>query len=88
MTAAAHAPQLAIGGLTLAAGIALLVLARVAGPEAPRWQNRTGAGVALLGLGTLVRTLPGVSWSLASSATSVTAIVLFVLVLRDMLRRR
>lgn len=89
MTAiAAGAPQVAIGGLTLLAGIALLMLARLAGAEAPRWQWRTGLGVASLGASTLTHTRGGVVWSLASSGLSVVAIVLFVLVLRDATRRR
>ena len=67
------------------------VLWRVASRErssvAP-WLPRLGVGIAVLGLGTLAITLPGIVWNFVSIAASLVAIGLIVSVILQILRRR
>ena len=80
--------ELWLGVVTFVAGS---VLWRVASREralvAP-WLPRLGLGIAILGVGTLAITLPGVAWNFVSIAASLVAIGLIVSVLLEILRRR
>lgn len=80
-------------------GIALFVLGAVIWfatgasfgprPRAPiaPWVPRFGLALAALGLSVLASTRAGVSWDISSIGFSVCAIVLFVWVLRDNLKK-
>jgi hypothetical protein len=79
--------QLWLGIVTFIAGAVLWWVSNRERALVPSWVPRLGIGVTALGLSTMAATQPALPWKLASSALSLVAIVLIVLVLRENLRR-
>jgi hypothetical protein len=79
--------RLPVGLITLAAGIALWLSARLERAHVPAWMPRLAIAVAALGLSTLAATRNGLGWSVSSISFSVIAIILLLTVIRDTLRR-
>jgi hypothetical protein len=78
--------------LTLAAtlilgGALLWFSARRERSRVPRWVPTLAVAMASLGVSVGVATQPGIGWSISSICFSLIAIILIVLVLRDMVRR-
>jgi peptidoglycan/LPS O-acetylase OafA/YrhL len=74
--------------VTLLAGAILLWLtSRRERSRVPRWVPALAVAIASLGLSTLATTQPGVAWSISSICFSLIAIVLILVVIRDILRR-
>ena len=76
-----------VGLTTLIAGIALLVSSRLERGSVPSWLPRLAAAITALGLGALAATRTGLAWSIVSIVSSIVAIVLLMLVIRENLRR-
>ena len=73
---------------TLIIGAALLWLAaRRERSRVPRWVPTLAVAIASLGVSVGVATQPGIGWSISSICFSLIAIILILLVLRDMIRR-
>jgi hypothetical protein len=74
--------------LTLLIGATLLwvVSARERG-KVPRWVPTLAVAIAALGLSTAASTQVGLAWSISSICFSLIAIVLILLVIREILRR-
>lgn len=74
--------------LTLLVGAALLwVVSKRERGKVPRWVPTLAVAIAALGLSTAASTQVGLAWSISSICFSIIAIVLILLVLRDILRR-
>ena len=73
---------------TLLIGAGLLWLAsRRERSRIPAWVSPLAIAIGALGLSVAAASRPGVGWSISSICFSVIAIVLILIVLRDMLRR-
>lgn len=68
-------------------GAALWLAARRERSRVPRWVPTLAVAIASLGVSVAVATQPGIGWSISSICFSLIAIILIVVVLRDMLRR-
>ena len=77
-----------LGGITLVAGLLLLVSTRRERATLPDWFGRLPFGIIFLGLGTLLLSVPGTRSSLLSAACSLVAIVILASVVWRILRRR
>ena len=77
-----------LGGITLAAGLLLLLSSRRERATLPDWFAHLPYGVIFLGLGTLLLSLPGTRYSLLSAACSLVAIGILGSVVWRILRRR
>jgi hypothetical protein len=53
----------------------------------PRWVPTLAVAIASLGVSVGVATQPGIGWSISSICFSLIAIILILVVLRDMIRR-
>jgi peptidoglycan/LPS O-acetylase OafA/YrhL len=53
----------------------------------PRWIPTLAVAIGSLGVSVAVATQPGIGWSISSICFSLIAIILIVVVLRDMIRR-
>jgi hypothetical protein len=74
--------------VTLMVGAALLwVASRRERSRVPSWVPVLAIAIAALGLGTLAATRPGLAWSISSICFSLIAIVLILVVIREILRR-
>jgi peptidoglycan/LPS O-acetylase OafA/YrhL len=73
---------------TLVAGAALLWLAsRREQSRVPRWVPTLAIAIASLGVSVAVASQPGIGWSISSICFSLIAIILILVVIRDILRR-
>ena len=73
---------------TLIIGAALLwYTSRRERSRIPRWVPTLAVAIASLGVSVGVATQPGIGWSISSICFSLIAIILILLVLRDMIRR-
>jgi hypothetical protein len=73
---------------TLIIGAALLwVFSRRERAGVPRWVPTLAVAIGSLGVSVAVATQPGIGWSISSICFSLIAIILIVVVLRDMIRR-
>ena len=73
---------------TLLIGAALLWLAsRRERSRVPRWVPSLAIAIGALGLSVAASSRPGIGWSISSICFSVIAIVLILLVIRDILKR-
>ena len=73
---------------TLLVGAAVLWLAsRRERSRIPAWVSPLAVAIAALGLSVAAASRPGVGWSISSICFSLIAIILILMVLRDMLRR-
>lgn len=73
---------------TLIIGAALLWFsARRERARVPRWVPMLAVAIASLGVSVGVATRPGIGWSISSICFSLIAIILILVVLRDMIRR-
>ena len=73
---------------TLLVGAALLWFAsKREKTRVPPWVATLAIAIGALGISTAAATQPGVGWSISSICFSIIAIVLIIVVLRDMLRR-
>ena len=73
---------------TLIVGAALLWLAsRREKSRVPPWVPTLAIAIASLGISVAVASRPGIGWSISSICFSLIAIILIVLVIREMLRR-
>ena len=73
---------------TLIIGAALLWLSsRQERSRVPRWVSTLAVAIGSLGVSVAVATQPGIGWSISSICFSLIAIILIVVVLRDMIRR-
>jgi hypothetical protein len=73
---------------TLLVGAAVLGLAsRRERSRIPGWVSPLAVAIAALGLSVAAASRPGVGWSISSICFSLIAIILILMVLRDMLRR-
>ena len=73
---------------TLLIGAALLWLAsRRERSRIPRWVPSLAIAIGALGLSVAASSRPGIGWSISSICFSVIAIVLILLVIRDILKR-
>jgi len=74
---------------TLLVGAALLwYTSRREQSRVPTWVPTLAIAIGALGLSTAAASQPGVGWSISSICFSLIAIILIVMVLRDILRRR
>ena len=74
--------------LTLLIGAALLwVVSKRERAKVPAWVPTLAIAIAALGLSTAASTRVGLAWSVSSICFSIIAIVLILLVLREILRR-
>lgn len=75
--------------VTLLVGAGLLWLAsRREKSRVPAWVPTLAIAIASLGVSTAAATRPGVGWSISSICFSIIAIVLILVVIKDILRRR
>ena len=73
---------------TLIIGAALLwYTSRRERSRIPRWVPTLAVAIASLGVSVGVATQPGIGWSISSICFSLIAIILILVVLRDMIRR-
>jgi hypothetical protein len=73
---------------TLIVGAALLWLSsRREKARVPQWVPTLALAIGSLGVSVAVATRPGIGWSISSICFSLIAIVLILLVIRDILRR-
>ena len=73
---------------TLVAGAALLWLAsRREQSRVPRWVPTLAIAIASLGVSVAVASQSGIGWSISSICFSLIAIILILVVIRDILRR-
>ena len=73
---------------TLLIGAALLWLAsRRERSRVPRWVPSLAIAIGALGLSVAASSRPGIGWSISSICFSLIAIVLILLVIRDILKR-
>lgn len=77
-----------LGGITLVAGLLLLVSSRRERATLPRWFGSLPFGIVFLGLGTMLLSVPGTRYSLLSAACSLVAIGILGSVVWRILRRR
>jgi hypothetical protein len=74
---------------TLLVGAGLLWLAsRRERDRVPPWVSVLAVAIGSLGLSTAASTRPGIAWSISSICFSLIAIVLIIVVLRDILTRK
>ena len=74
--------------LTLLVGAALLwVVSKRERGKTPPWVPTLAVAIAALGLSTAASTQVGVAWSISSICFSLIAIILILLVIREILRR-
>ena len=73
---------------TLLTGAALLwVASRRERERVPTWVSVLAVAIAALGLSTAASSRPGLAWSISSICFSIIAIVLIIVVMREILRR-
>jgi hypothetical protein len=73
---------------TLLVGAGLLYFAsRREQARVPKWVPTLAIALAALGVSTAAASQPGIGWSISSICFSLIAIILIVVVIRDMLRR-
>ena len=73
---------------TLVVGAVLLWLAsRREQSHVPRWVPTLAVAIASLGISTAVASQPGIGWSISSICFSLIAIVLILVVIREILKR-
>ena len=73
---------------TLIVGAALLwFVSRRERSRVPRWVPTLAIAIASLGVSVAVASEPGIGWSISSICFSLIAIVLILLVIREILRR-
>lgn len=73
---------------TLLVGAALLwVASRRERSRVPKWVPVLAIAIAALGLSTLATTQTGIGWSISSICFSIIAIVLILVVIREIIRR-
>lgn len=74
--------------VTLLVGAALLwVASRHERSRVPKWVPTLAIAIAALGLSTLATTQVGIGWSISSICFSLIAIVLILVVIREILRK-
>ena len=79
--------QLALAATLLIGALLLWVASRRERSSVPRWVPPLAIAIGALGLSVGASSRPGVGWSISSICFSLIAIILIVMVLRDMLRR-
>ncbi len=73
---------------TLVVGAVLLWLAsRREQSRVPRWVPTLAIAIASLGISVAVASRPGIGWSISSICFSLIAIILILVVIREILRR-
>ena len=73
---------------TLLVGAALLFLAsRREKTRVPKWVPTLAIAIGALGVSTAAASQPGVAWSISSICFSLIAIILILVVIREILRR-
>ena len=74
---------------TLVVGAVLLWFAsRREQSRVPRWVPTLAIAIASLGISVAVASQPGIAWSVSSICFSLIAIILILVVIRDILRRK
>jgi hypothetical protein len=79
--------RLALSATLLVGAILLWFASRREKTRVPPWVATLAIAIGALGVSTAAATRPGIGWSISSICFSVIAIVLIVVVIRDMLRR-
>jgi len=75
--------------VTLVVGAALLWLAsRREQSRVPRWVPTLALALASLGVSVAVASQPGIGWSISSICFSLIAIILILVVIREILKRK
>lgn len=75
--------------VTLVVGAALLWLAsRREQSRVPRWVPTLALAIASLGVSVAVASQPGIAWSISSICFSLIAIILILVVIREILKRK
>ena len=81
-------PMRLVLAATLVVGAILLWFAsRRERTRVPRWVPTLAIAIGALGISTAAASQPGLGWSISSICFSLIAIVLILVVIRDMLRR-
>ena len=79
--------RLALSATLLVGAILLWLASKREQSRVPSWVSTLAIAVGALGLSTAAATRPGVGWSISAICFSLIAIVLILVVIRDMLRR-
>jgi peptidoglycan/LPS O-acetylase OafA/YrhL len=79
--------RLALATTLIVGAILLWFASRRERSRIPRWVPTLAIAIGSLGVSVAVASQPGVGWSISSICFSLIAIILIVVVIRDMLRR-
>jgi peptidoglycan/LPS O-acetylase OafA/YrhL len=79
--------RLVLAATLLVGAIVLWFASRREQSPVPRWVPTLAIAIGALGLSTAAAAQPGLGWSISSICFSLIAIVLIVIVIREMLRR-
>ena len=79
--------RLTLAATLLVGALALWFSSRRERARVPAWVPTLAIAIASLGLSVAVATQPGIAWSISSICFSLIAIILILVVIRDMLKR-
>ena len=80
--------RLTLAATLLIGAIALWLASRQEKSRVPKWVPTLAVAIGALGLSTAAASQPGLAWSISSICFSLIAIVLILVVIREILRRR
>jgi hypothetical protein len=79
--------RLALAATLIVGALLLWFASRRERSRVPPWVPTLAIAIASLGVSVAVATQPGIGWSISSICFSLIAIILIIVVIRDMLRR-
>ena len=79
--------RLALAATLIVGALLLCFASRRERSRIPQWVPTLAIAIGALGISVAVASQPGVGWSISSICFSLIAIILIVVVIRDMLRR-
>ena len=79
--------RLVLAATLLVGAILLWFASRRERSRVPRWVPMLAVAIGALGISTAAASQPGLGWSISSICFSLIAIILIVMVIREMLRR-
>ena len=79
--------RLALAATLIVGALLLWFASRRERSRIPQWVPTLAIAIGALGISVAVASQPGVGWSISSICFSLIAIILIVVVIRDMLRR-
>ena len=80
--------RLTLAATLLIGAIALWLASRHEKSRVPKWVPTLAVAIGALGLSTAAASQPGIAWSISSICFSLIAIILILLVIREILRRQ